>query len=1228
MIKNNNITALEEELAALKKRLHELEAEEVKKEMLIQESELRLQQALEQVNSFALTIDSNDRITYCNTAFLEFTGWKKENIIGKDWRVVLSVEEEIEKNNQELSSLISKGTFISKIKRRIRIFNGEEKVIRFNIVYQNNAKGHIVGTTIIGEDITEKKKRIKALKEGDEQLKDLFENANDLIQLFELNGDIKLVNKAWKDTLDYTDSEINKLNIRDIIHPDHLQATLQHLQDILNGKKADKFETVFISKKGKSINVIGSVNVRYEKGKPVLYRGIFHDNTEHLRGEKAQQLYYKISTLAINSDNLETLLYNIHQELRELIAVNNFHVALYDKEKNYLNFPYYVDENQGGKNTTFKRQVVKGLTEYSLFNETPTFLYEEDILLLVKQKAVELLGPVPKIWIGVPLRLGNTTIGVLCVKSHSDRNKYKKRHLDLLDFISGQIAIVIERKRKEEKIIEQTARLNAIFESSSHLIWSVNKRRGLTSFNHNYADAIFKKYHDFPELDNGSDQPKVLLLHDKEYESFIQERYDEAFKGIPQHFETKSTDKNGNVIWRETYLNPIFLPDGRIEEVSGISHDITEKKRYELSLRESEEKFRNIFESFQDIYYRTDIYGTITMMSPSGCKISGYELHEIIGKNIADFYIGSDKQFNIIKRLLMHGSIKNYESKILLKDGSVIQCVSNIRFIYNNENKPIAIEGVAHDITSLKKASEELLKAKEIAEKSLKVKENFLANMSHEIRTPMNGMIGMIDLLSETPLNEEQKKYVVTIKKSSETLLRILNDILDLSKIEAGKMQLRPGPIDVHSLISKLYDLFSQQALLKNIELSYTIDPEVPATILADETRLLQILSNLTSNSIKFTDKGRVSVHVKLHTREEKKCKLKIEIADTGIGISKENLEKLFNSFSQIDNSSTKSYGGTGLGLAISKELCRMMNGEIGVESTLGEGSTFWFTFETEETNITLKNLPNQEQIKIKDAFINDKPYVLIVDDNNTNLLVASEILKKTGCIVQTANNANLAISLVRQNNYDVIFMDIQMPEMDGLAALKELKKLDKKLPPIVAMTAYAMEDDKNKFISSGFDDYIPKPIKSENLILKISQLLNIGVKPVITTSDSGNPDLLNKATVLSMAEYMSPELVMDMYSEFADEISNLLNESLYQAQQKDYEKLKASMHTLKGTAGTVGAFQIEALAKEIESMVKANNLFSLSIKLTDLQHAINEFILNFKPTLNHYLSYEKSIGS
>lgn len=1168
------------EIQQLQQAVHSLQPEKI------------LQQAFEQIQLPVITIDQDGIIQYCNPTFLQATGWDEASILHTNWNNYL-----VDQNEEHVYQVLKKQGFIDKLKRKFLSKEGSHRSFKFNVVINHpiDEKHHI--TTLIGEDVTDRKKVVRALKESNEQLQDLFENANDLIQVFDLDGKIQFVNRAWKETLGYSDEEIKELTFNDILPPEQKESTLEHLNNILAGKKDDKFETLLSSKSGRNIHVIGSVNARYEKEKPVSFRAIFHDNTEHMRAERAQNLYYKISTLAINSVNLESLLASIHNELRTLIAVNNFHVALYDKDHNFLNFPYYVDENIGTKPISMKRIVGKGLTEYSLFNTEPTFLYEEDILKLAEDKKVELLGPIPKLWLGVPLILENRTIGVICVKSHSDRNKYKRRHLELLHFISGQIALVIERKRNEEKIIEQTARLNSIFESSSHLIWSVNRRRGLTSFNHNYAEAISKKFQTYPEIDDETIPPRKMVLSDEKYHKFIEEKYAEAFKGHQQHFETSNTDETGFKTWRETFLNPIYLPDGRIDEVSGISHDITEKKQWEFTIQESEEKFRNIFESFQDIYYRTDLHGRITMISPSGCDLSGYSEEEIIGKHISEFYVIPKKQGNLIKNLLSKGQVKNYETNLVLKDGSIIQCSSNIRVIYNSKGKAVAVDGVARDITYLKKASEELLKAKEIAEKSLKVKESFLANMSHEIRTPMNGIIGMIDLLNETPLLEEQKQYVLTIKKSSETLLTILNDILDLSKIEAGKMQLRLTSISVQQTVDKLYSLFVQQAALKKIGLEYIISDEVPKFILADETRLLQIMSNLTSNAIKFTDDGKVTIQLSVDSVKDSTYKIKVEIKDTGIGIPQDKLNVLFEYFSQVDNTPTKAHAGTGLGLAISKELCTLMNGQIGVHTEDGIGSVFWFTFEAKESKRTQEQkLENDAVIRISTILGN--PRILLVDDNNINLFVASEILKKAGCTVDTAMNGIEAIEKASIGTYRLILMDIQMPQMDGIEATARIRNLGlSKLPPIIAMTAYSMKEDKSKFMDNGMDDYIAKPIKAEALIDKVNHWihhlpetvsLNKSIKSVYeTVSIDDEIPIYEKATVEKLMELSGPEAPLAIYEEFEYESLSQIESCKNSIGDKDIGNILNNLHTLKGVSGTIGLKRLEACSRAIESKLK-----------------------------------------
>jgi PAS domain S-box-containing protein len=939
-------------------------------------------------------------------------------------------------------------------------------------------------------------------------------------------------------------------------------------------------------------------------------------NTEIL-SDSFQNLYYSIGNLAVKSGNLEQLFHGIHSLLKKVIDVNNFLIALYDNKLNYLYFPFYIDENLGDKVKTMKRKISKGLTEYNIFYGSPLFLYEEDILELIAQKKVVLTGKIPKIWMGVPLKLDNKIIGIIGIKSYNHRNKYNIKHLEMLDFISGQIANAVEKKRNEDKLNFQNARINAIFESSSHLMWSVNRDLALTTYNRNYAESMMMLHGEVPEL-NVIPENLHRILSGPEYLPTVIEKYQLAFEGQPQQFETSNILPNGKQIWWEIFLNPIFHTDGSVEEVSGMAHEITEKKLAEIALHESEEKFRAIFESFQDIYYRTKLDGTVLMISPSVSELTGYDPEEIIGRKIKEFYQYPKRNTDFERELLKNGTVKNYETTIKTKFGTFIQTISNVRIIFDKKGKPIEIEGVARDITSINQANEELKKAKELAEKSLKAKQLFLANMSHEIRTPMNGIIGMIDLMYNTPLNEVQKDYVSTIKKSSETLLNILNDILDLSKLEAGKMQLRPSAISLEVTIEKLLALFQNLANSKGIKLEYEIENTVPMYINADETRLLQILSNLTSNAIKFTDKGSVSIIVKKAGNK----RIKFVVKDTGIGISKENVRLLFDAFSQIDDTSSKAYQGTGLGLAISKELCKLMGGTIGVKSKLGEGSIFWFTIEVHPVDkIELAKTLNEETQNYLTKFENINPLVLLVDDNQVNQKVATEILKKMGAIVEVADNGMEAILKVIEKKYDLILMDIQMPVMDGITATKKIKDLRiKELAPIIAMTAYSMEDDKEKFINAGMDDYLPKPIKAEAIRKIIAKWVlkeeeEERKDKLVVQSTVEKLEIINIDTLNQLKLHLDDGMIGEVYESFEIETQELIQG----IGGNDWEIIRANLHTLKGNASTLGLEEVAYWATLIESKLKKKNTSNFESDLFNLNVAFNNYKNNYRQILNIY---------
>ncbi|MGK7393452.1 MAG: PAS domain S-box protein [Candidatus Cyclobacteriaceae bacterium M3_2C_046] len=1156
----------------------------------------------------AITVNQEREIISCNSSFASLINKDKSQICGQRFEEVILI------SPSTVDGIIHDAFIEGVLKKPLKLdlINQDVKIKLSGLV--RNFSSH-KSITFLGEKIgTKHQRKFRSNK----QLQELFNNAEDLIQIFSVDGKLLFVNDFWKKKLGYDDQEIRKLNLKDLLAPEYYEITKQRLFKIANGEKVNRLNTVFLTKDKKKINLSGNVNIGIENDKPHEFRAIFHDITEQVRAENAQSLYFSIANLTIHSSNLESLFKNIHNELQKVIEAKNFYIALVDQKQKYLKFPYYIDEY--ALYNKLERPFSQGITEYAIRNNKPMFLYKEDLEELQKFQKVEINGKVAEVWIGVPLVLENKTIGIIALQSYTNRNCYNQNDLELLDFISGQIAISIDRKQKEQKINIQNARINAIFENGSHLIWSVNKDFELTSFNQNFAREVnLLFYNRRSNQINQLQLQKLDIKNDKTWRKY----YLKALKGEPVAFEYKAKNQKGE-LWREIFLNPIYSGNGTIDEVSGIAHDITEKKLSEIALQESEEKFRNIFESFQDIYFRCDLNGEIKVISPSLEELVGYDPKKVLGKNITDYYLYSSKTKHLIRELIENTSVRNFEASVIDKEGKIINCICNVRFIYDKNNKPVQIEGVARDITKLKKANLELIRAKEIAEKSVQVKDLFLANMSHEIRTPMNGIIGMIDLLSGTELNKEQQNYIKTIKKSSETLLNILNDILDLSKIEAGKMKLKKSPVRVKNMMEKLYALFSQQAFAKNTNLYYHIDKRLPEFIQIDETRLLQVLSNLTSNAIKFTDGGgSIDIGLKPLPNDPTGKMIKVDVTDSGIGISKENLDRLFRSFNQLDNSLSKAYSGTGLGLAISKELCRLMGGEIGVSSTVGLGSTFWFTFMAEpaDPSTMLEDESFEGELEINNYFTIKKPYILLVDDNLVNRQVAGEILKKSGCKVDLAVNGLKAIEKVKSNKYDMVLMDIQMPDMDGVTATKKIRTLGlAQVPPIVAMTAYSMKEDREKFLNEGMDDYIAKPIRANELVNKVRSWVKYSPKSIEKVEPKYSfkeKMIINEEVISQLRKYGGEEMVKKVFSDFEDEAKEQLEICNISLKSKNYENIRSNLHTLKGNAGTLGIEKVAKYAEYIESNLKKDNFETLEQDLNFLRLTFAEF-------LNSYNNYFK----
>ncbi len=677
-----------------------------------------------------------------------------------------------------------------------------------------------------------------------------------------------------------------------------------------------------------------------------------------------------------------------------------------------------------------------------------------------------------KTYIGIAVKWKNESIGSLCI-FYKDDYKPNNEELDFINLISSLISVEENKKRGEKKLIEKEKLYKSLFENSPSGILIENSKGKIIDCNQAICNIFGYTKNEFLSKHVKDLVPKALLDE-------VDDNINKILSGMKLDHIVTNIKKDGSYCFLAIRESKIILPDGK-PGILAIVNDITKRREIEIALRQSEEKYRSLVENITEVIFSVDITGKFTYISPLIKDLTGYEVEEIIGTPFTD-YIYPDDLEGLVESFQksLSGIIEPHEFRAFKKDRKLIHLRSTSKLQYEN-NEPIGLHGVLIDITQKKLFEEELKKAKEEAESAAKIKSQFLATISHEIRTPMNGVIVMTDLLSKTKLDNEQKEYVDTIKSGGEILLSLINDILDFSKIESGKLKLENQVCNLKLCLEEIINNFSASAKEKKLTLNTSIDEKIPEYIVTDPSRIKQVLSNLISNAIKYTDEGNIEVSMKKLSEKNDTIEIQFCVKDTGIGISKEATPQLFQPFTQLDSSSTRKYGGTGLGLIISKHLVEMMKGKIKVESELGKGSSFIFTIIGKKDNENHKldfekkplnfNLANEIPLKI-----------LLVEDNLINQKVTVRLMKRFGYNIDVVSNGEEAINTIKKNYYDIIFMDIQMPILDGIEATKRIIKMfpKEKCPIIIAMTAAVMKGDKEKCLKAGMKDYIPKPVLPE----------------------------------------------------------------------------------------------------------------------------------------------------
>ena len=677
-------------------------------------------------------------------------------------------------------------------------------------------------------------------------------------------------------------------------------------------------------------------------------------------------------------------------------------------------------------------------------------------------------------------------------------------------------------------------------------------------------------------------------------------------------------------------------------------------RSYRTSL--SEKKYRSIFDDSLEGMFQSSFDGRFITVNKSLAKMLGYESKdELMQLNLmSDLYKDHKERLKLIEILKEKGVVENYTVTLLKKDGTELIARLNDRIVEDDLSGEIHFEGSIQDITkeveaenSRRQAEVQLVEEKNRADKLANeaqklniIKSQFLANMSHEIRTPMNGIIGYLTLIEKDVYDskEEMKQFALGAKQSAESLLEIINDILDLSKIESGKVKLEEKEIDLNKIIDDSVSILLARAGEKGLSIKKIIAKGTPLNLIGDSTRLRQVFVNLISNAIKFTSRGAIEISVYLKERENDKAVIFVAVKDSGVGISQDKISELFKPFSQVDDSPTRNFGGTGLGLVICKEFVNMMDGDIGVESKPGSGSTFYFTFKLKTQKE--QHLYKENELSKIYEFQGNKPFkavnlkifnnirnkfrILLAEDNVVNQKIAMKILTDYGFKAHAVSNGFEAIGEAVKGIYDAILMDVQMPGMDGFSATLQIRRLEGNpgKVPIIALTAHAMQGDKERCFASGMNEYVTKPISGDELILKIDKLLKIDDSLPEDQSETedlpdNNQDVFdfNHLDKMSMGnkEFQS-ELLVTFFEDIVIRYKRL-EESI---KSKNLDKIINEAHTIKGASSSIGAVKIAEEALAIELSGKHNDienilqrLQNLEMLISDTKQIVDEYLLN-----------------
>jgi len=1049
------------------------------------EEQLRkLSTAIEQSPSIVVITDTQARIEYVNPKFCQITGYTLKEAIGQTPNLFKSGQQSSAFYQNMWQTILSGNDWRSELQNKKK--NGTlywELASISPLKNQGKAVTHFIK---VAEDITERKQAEDQLRASEKRFRKIFEDAPLGMVIVGYYLKIIQVNKAFYQMLGYSESEpLIGATIIDISASEDIPKTKEMMMQLYRGEISSfRMEKRYRQQDGTLVWGNTSVSFFYDqKGQPLYFMAMIENITERKQTEQALRKSESMLARAQEIAHLGNWEWDIKTN-QQIWSDENYRLLGYQPGAIEASFDHFMNLVHPED-----RSKVAAIGQAFLEGQSPPNYYESRIIRTDGTERIlqsQMLCDFDET--GQPIR------------------------------ITGVSLDVTERQRAEQQLNKLTERLSSIVDSLPVVPYTCQ------------TEGVFATTYVGKNVTAVSGyQPKEFTSNPSFWSEHIHpDDRERVFKNIPKllkngYYEHEYRFKvaDGRYKWFGDTVRVINNAEGVMTHIAGVWQNITERKQAEASLRESETRIRTLVENMVDGVVTIDENGIIESFNPAAMTIFGYSAEEVIGKNVKilmpepyrhehDGYLEHYKSTGIAQVIGKGREVKGQH-----QNGSTFPLDLAVSEMWIGEQRKFV--GIVRNITERKQFEEALKKAIESAEAANRAKSEFLANMSHEIRTPMNAVIGFSELLSSLTTDKQQKSYLDSIQTAGKSLLTLINDILDLSKIEAGRLDIQYEVVNPLLIFNELQQIFAIKIAEKNLEFIVDIDKQLPLALSLDEVRLRQVLLNLIGNAIKFTDKGYIKLTAKMSPSQkataqnimegtakpiqsylltEKVGDLILTVEDTGIGIPENQQAMIFESFRQQEGQSTRKYGGTGLGLAITKRLVEMMNGQISVKSTAAQGSVFEIILREIQVSSIESVQTDQESFDFKNISFK-KAQVLVVDDIESNRTLINEYLSKVNLDVVEAADGQKGLLFAQEYRPNLILMDIRMPEMDGYEATRQLKEnpTTQKIP-VIALTASVTVDEKANVMAHGFDGYLSKPVSTHALFNELTHYLKHTKKP------------------------------------------------------------------------------------------------------------------------------------